>query len=190
MAAAAETYFGKSLSQLSVSEAATLAGIIQVPSRYNPITNPAAATVRRNYVLRRMTEVGHIDLATARKAHAEPVVARPYAPVFDAEAPYVAELARQEIVNRFGPAAVNYGYKVFTTLDGRLQTAANRALRLGLIEYDRRHGYRGALAHANLAADADALAIETALGSHEPVGLLEPAVVLSVSGSSAGARCA
>ena len=185
VAAAAETYFGKSLSQLSVSEAATLAGIIQVPSRYNPITNPAAATVRRNYVLRRMTEVGHIDLATARKAHAEPVVARPYAPVFDAEAPYVAELARQEIVNRFGPAAVNYGYKVFTTLDGRLQTAANRALRLGLIEYDRRHGYRGALAHANLAADADALAIETALGSREPVGLLEPAVVLSVSGNTA-----
>ena len=185
VAAAAETYFGKSLSQLTVSEAATLAGILQVPSRYNPISNPAAATVRRNYVLRRMTEVGYIDLATARKAHAEAVVARPYAPVFDAEAPYVAELARQEIVNRFGPASVNYGYKVFTTLDGRLQTAANRALRLGLIEYDRRHGYRGPLAHANLAADADALAIENALGNRDAVGLLEPAIVLSVSGNTA-----
>jgi len=185
VAAAAETYFGKSLSQLSVSEAATLAGIIQVPSRYNPMTNPAAATTRRNYVLRRMTELGYIDIETARNAHAERIVARSYAPVFDAEAPYVAELARQEIVNRYGPSAVNYGYKVFTTLDGRLQTAANRALRLGLIEYDRRHGYRGPLAKAILPANADAAAIENTLDGRENIGLLEPAVVLSTTGNTA-----
>ncbi|MCX7035526.1 MAG: transglycosylase domain-containing protein [Proteobacteria bacterium] len=185
VAAAAETYFGKSLSQLSVSEAATLAGIVQVPSRYNPMTNPAAATTRRNYVLRRMTELGYIDIETARTAHAERIVARSYAPVFDAEAPYVAELARQEIVNRYGPAAVNYGYKVFTTLDGRLQTAANRALRLGLIEYDRRHGYRGPLAKANLPPNADAAAIESTLDGRDNIGLLEPAVVLSTSGTTA-----
>ena len=185
VAAAAETYFGKSLSQLSVSEAATLAGIIQVPSRYNPMTNPAAATTRRNYVLRRMTELGYVDIETARNAHAERIVARSYAPVFDAEAPYVAELARQEIVNRYGPSAVNYGYKVFTTLDGRLQTAANRALRLGLIEYDRRHGYRGPLAKANLPANADAAAIEGTLDGRDNIGLLEPAVVLSTAGNTA-----
>lgn len=185
VAAAAETYFGKTLSQLSVSEAATLAGIIQVPSRYNPMTNPAAATTRRNYVLRRMTELGYIDIDTARKAHAERIIARSYAPVADAEAPYVAELARQEIVNRYGAAAVNYGYKVFTTIDGRLQTAANRALRLGLIEYDRRHGYRGPLARVKLPADADAAAIEGALNGHDNIGLLEPAVVLSTSGTTA-----
>ena len=155
VAAAAETYYGKSLSELTVSEAATLAGIIQVPSRYNPMTSPTMAHARRTYVLRRMAALGYIDAETARKANAEPIVSRGYAPLFDVEAPYVAELARQEIVNRYGPTAVNYGYKVFTTIDGRLQSAANRALRVGLIEYDRRHGYRGPVERAAPPATRD-----------------------------------
>lgn len=159
IAAAAETYYGKTLAQLSVSEAATLAGIIQVPSRYNPMTSPSLAHVRRTYVLRRMEQLGYIDPATAKAANAEPIVSRGYAPLFDVDAPYVAELARQEIVNRFGPAAVNYGYKVFTTVDGRLQAAATRALRIGLIEYDRRHGYRGPLERAKLPATLDAASL-------------------------------
>jgi penicillin-binding protein 1A len=185
IAAAAETYYGKSLSQLTVSEAATLAGIIQVPSRYNPISSPSLAHVRRTYVLRRMQELGYIDAATARAANSEPIVARGYAPLNDVEAPYVAELARQEIVNRFGPAAVNYGYKVITTIDGRLQAAANRAVRVGLIEYDRRHGYRGPVARAKLPTTLDPASLDTLLGSREPVGLLQPAVVLSVAPTSA-----
>ena len=185
IAAAAETYYGKTLSQLSVSEAATLAGILQVPSRYNPMTSPSLAHVRRTYVLRRMEQLHYIDPATAKAANAEPIVSRGYAPLYDVEAPYVAELARQEIVNRYGPAAVNYGYKVFTTLDGRLQSAANRALRVGLIEYDRRHGYRGPLERAKLPATLDDASLDTLLGAHDPVGLLQPAVVLSVAPNAA-----
>ena len=150
IAAAAETFYGKSLNELSVAQAATLAGIIQLPSRYNPVTNPKAAEVRRTYVLRRMAALGYIDEATRAKAAAEPIASRGFAPLYDVEAPYVAELVRQDVVNRFGAAAVNAGYKVFTTLDSRLQTAANRALRVGLIEYDRRHGYRGPIANVKL----------------------------------------
>ncbi|MEN9705934.1 MAG: hypothetical protein RLZZ393_1813 [Pseudomonadota bacterium] len=185
IAAAAETYFGKSLSQLSVAEAATLAGIIQVPSRYNPVANPSLAHVRRTYVLRRMEQLGYIDAATAKAANAEPITSRGYTPLNDTDAPYVAELARQEIVNRFGPAAVNYGYKVITTIDGRLQAAATRALRVGLIQYDRRHGYRGPLERVKLPASPDQAALDTALGHRDPVGMLQPAVVLSVAPNSA-----
>jgi penicillin-binding protein 1A len=185
IAAAAETYFGKSLSQLSVAEAATLAGIIQVPSRYNPMTSPSLAHVRRTYVLRRMEQLGHIDAATAKAANAEPITSRGYAPLYDTEAPYVAELARQEIVNRFGPSAVNYGYKVITTIDGRLQAAATRALRVGLIQYDRRHGYRGPVDRVKMPAASDAASLDSLLGHHDPIGMLQPAVVLSVAPNAA-----
>ncbi|MEY4762317.1 MAG: hypothetical protein RLZZ200_2173 [Pseudomonadota bacterium] len=181
IAAAAETYFGKGLSQLSVAEAATLAGIIQVPSRYNPISSPSSAHLRRTYVLRRMQELGYIDAATAKRSNAEPITTRGYGPLNDTDAPYVAELARQEIVNRFGPSAVNYGYKVITTIDGRLQSAANRALRVGLIEYDRRHGYRGPVAKVKLPATQDAQNLDTLLAKHDPAGMLQPALVVSVA---------
>ncbi len=155
IAAAAQTYYGKQLGQLTVAQAATLAGIGQRPSDQNPITNPKAAEARRAYVLRRMKELHYIDEATAAAAAREPVASHGFALHTDVEANHVAELARQEIVSRFGKNAVNLGYKVFTTLDGRMQTAANSALRTGLMEYDRRHGYRGSpwqggtLWHAN-----------------------------------------
>ncbi len=148
VAAAAETYFGKPLDQLSVAEAATLAGIPQAPSRYNPIINPRATKSRRRYVLAQMLKLGDIDAATAQRAAEEPVQARDHGILYDVEAPYVAEMARADLVSRYGEDAVNEGYKVYTTIDGRLQTAANRAVRLGLIEYARRHGYRGPLSHS------------------------------------------
>lgn len=181
VAAAAETYFGKSLDRLSIAEAATLAGIIQVPSRYNPISNPDLARIRRAYVLRRMTQLGHIDEATAAAAAAEPMMSRNFAPRVDVEAPYAAEMARQEVVRRFGPAAVNQGYRVYTTLDARLQAAANRAVRIGLVQYDRRRGFRGPLAQVSLPADADRSQFEAALDAYDPVGFLQPAVVTGVS---------
>jgi penicillin-binding protein 1A len=152
IAAAAETYYGKRLDELTVAQAATLAGIIQRPSRQNPVTDPKAAAARRAYVLRRMVELGDIDEATAAAAAAEPSATRRFGPLSDVEAPYLAEMVRQEVVRRYGEAAVNAGYKVFTTLDERLQMAANRALALGLMEYDRRHGYRGALAKVKVPA--------------------------------------
>jgi penicillin-binding protein 1A len=180
VAAAAETFFGKGLSELTLAEAATLAGIVQAPARFNPITSPSLAANRRTYVLRRMVELGYVDQAAADAAAKQPILSRGYAPLFDVEAPYVAELARQELVSRYGEAAVNHGYRVFTTVDGRLQAAANRALRIGLIEYDRRHGYRGPLGKAELPAGLDPAKLDALLVSYAAVGLLQPAIVTSL----------
>jgi len=179
VAAAAEVYFGKPLNELSVAEAATLAGLPQAPSRYNPVTSPRHAEERRHYVLSRMRALRYIDGPTAERAMNEEIRAREYAPRFEVEAPYVAEMVRQEIVSRYGEAAINAGYRVITTLDGRVQTVANRALRLGLIEYDRRHGYRGALKRVFIPADATNRALEALLAGTPPVGNLYPAVVVA-----------
>ncbi len=185
VAAAAETYFGKPLDQLSIAEAATLAGIPQAPSRFNPITNPKAAQVRRHYVLTQMQKLNYIDAASAQRAGEEPVEARDHGIQFDVEAPYVAEMARAEIVSRYGDDAVNQGYKVYTTIDGRLQTAANRALRIGLIEYDRRHGYRGPLRQVSVDERATPARLDAALSDIPEIGGLRPALVVSVAPQAA-----
>ncbi len=183
IAAAAETYYGKKLDELSVAQAATLAGVIQLPTR-NPMTNPRATEGRRSYVLGRMLKLGYIDKATAEAAAKEPVASRGFAPLTDVEAAYVAELARQEIVSRFGQSAINSGYKVFTTLDGHMQTAANNALRLGLIEYDRRYGYRGRLGNVELSSVPAMEELEDRLERFRPVNILQPAVVTEVADTS------
>jgi penicillin-binding protein 1A len=185
VAAAAEVYFGKPLNQLSVAQAAMLAGLPQAPSRYNPVTNPQRAAERRRYVLQRMLSLRYIDADTAHRAMSEPIDAHEYAPRFDIEAPYMAEIARQIVVARFGEASINAGYRAFTTIDGRLQTAANRALRLGLIEYDRRHGYRGVIRRVRLDAGAEPHDFEMLLGDLAPVGNLQAAVVASVAPAAA-----
>jgi penicillin-binding protein 1A len=185
VAAAAETYFGKPLEQLSVAEAATLAGIPQAPSRFNPISNPKAAQSRRRYVLQQMQKLNDIDAATAQRAAAEVVSARDHGILSEIEAPYVAEMARADLVSRFGEDAVNAGYRVHTTIDGRLQTAADRAVRIGLIEYDRRHGFRGALRQIKLDEHATVAALESALGETPEIGDLLPAVVVSLSAQAA-----
>lgn len=185
VAAAAETFYGKPLDQLSVAQAATLAGIVQLPSRYNPIVNPQFAKVRRTYVLRRMKDLGFIDAATAATANAESVEARTHAPLYDVDAQYVAEMARQEVRKRFGAKAETAGFRVYTTIDSRLQSAANRAVRLGLIEYDRRYGWRGATTHVDVPASADSSDLEDLLDEYSPVGPLIPAVVTEVAEQSA-----
>ncbi len=181
VAAAAATYFGKPLDQLSVAEAATLAGIPQAPSRFNPITNPKAAQVRRHYVLTQMQKLNYIDASTAQRAAQEPVEARDHGIQYDVEAPYVAEMARAEIVSRYGDDAVNQGYRIYTTIDGRLQTAANRAVRIGLIEYDRRHGYRGPLKLLTLDERSAPAKLDAALSDIPEIGDLHPALVVSVA---------
>ena len=180
VAAAAETYFGKQLDQLTLGEAATLARVPQWPSRYNPITNPQGAAERRKYVLRRMRELGFIDQGAADAASTEVVSAKAHRALADVEAPYIAEMVRLEIINRFGPAAQDAGYKVYTTIDGRLQTAANRALRIGLIDYTRRHGWRGPTNKVELSGNEDADGLEALLDEYGTVGLLQPAVVVTV----------
>ena len=185
VAAAAETFFGKTLDDLTVSEAATLAGVPQAPSRYNPISNPEFAAARRGYVLGRMHKLGFIDDSTYEDARKTPVVARTHAPLSAVEAPYVAEMARLDLRSRFGPAAEAAGYRVFTTIDGRLQTAANRALRLGLIEYDRRHGWRGPIGHAEISGRTKDEQFDELLEEYSSIGLLVPAVVVSQTEKSA-----
>jgi penicillin-binding protein 1A len=179
--AAAETYFGKPLDELTVAEAATIAGLPKAPSQYNPIVNPQLATARRGYVLRRMLDVGFIDAATAEAANKEPMQARAHAPLFDVEAPYIAEMARLQVRQQFGIAAESAGYKVYTTIDGRLQAAANRAVRIGLIEYDRRHGYRGPVGHVEVAPEGRPEQLDGLVDEYSTVGVLSPAVVVSVA---------
>jgi penicillin-binding protein 1A len=185
IAAAAETYFGKTVDQLTLAEAATLARVPQAPSKYNPINDPEAAAQRRGYVLRRMTELGFIDESTAAAAAAEKVKASIHSQSFEVEAPYVAEMVRLEVLKRFGAAAQNEGYKVYTTIDTRLQAAANRALRLGLVEYDRRHGWRGAQHRVELAGNEDEARLAAIVEEYPSVGLLAPALVIEVAERSA-----
>jgi penicillin-binding protein 1A len=181
VAAASETYFGKQLNELTLGEAATLARIPQSPSKFNPITNPAGAAERRGYVLRRMRELGYIDPAAADAAAKEVVRAKAHGALADVEAPYIAEMVRLEILKRFGPAAQDAGYKVYTTIDGRLQKAANRALRIGLIDHSRRQGWRGATNRAELTGNENPEALETLLDEYGSVGMLQPAIVISVA---------
>jgi penicillin-binding protein 1A len=181
VAAAAETYFGKQLDELTLGEAATLARVQQSPSKYNPITNPGGAAERRSYVLRRMRELGFITPEAETAAKTEVVKARAHRAIADVEAPYVAEMVRLEVKKRFGDAALEAGYKVYTTLDGRLQTAANRALRMGLVDYDRRHGWRGPRAKVELTGSEGNDAYEQLLDEFNSVGILNPAVVVSVA---------
>jgi len=181
VAAAAETYFGKQLDDLTLGEAATLARVPQSPSRFNPITNPAGAAERRGYVLRRMRELGYVDAVAADLASKEVVRAKAHGALADVEAPYVAEMVRLEILKRFGPAAQDAGYKVYTTIDGRLQRAANRALRIGLVDYSRRHGWAGATNKTELTGSETPDDLETSLDEYGSVGLLQPAIVISVA---------
>jgi len=185
VAAAAETFFGKSLDELSVAEAATIAGVPKAPSIYNPIVNPRLAMGRRSYVLRRMRELHFIDPATADAANSEPMQARQHALLYDVEAPYIAEMARLEVRQKFGAEAESEGYRVYTTIDGRLQAAAVRAVRIGLIEYDRRHGWRGPVGHVDSAETANPAQLEEQIGEYGSVGDLTPAIVVSVGDKSA-----
>ncbi len=143
VAAAAEVYFGKPLVELSVAETATIAGLPKAPSTLNPVSNPLRATERRAYVLRRMLDLRFIGKDDYEQALATPMVSRLHGPSVELEAPYVAEMVRAEMIERYGPEAYTAGYEVITTVDSKLQTAANVALRRALLEYDRRHGYRG-----------------------------------------------
>lgn len=143
-AAAAQTYFGKPLSQLSIAEAAMLAGLPKAPSKYNPVANPKRATLRQHYVLRRMHELKFIDGTQYQAALKEPLKVRQSAGIqYTVHAEYLAEMVRQAMYERYKDAAYTQGFKVYTTLDSQQQTAAYGALRKGLQIYDNRHGYRG-----------------------------------------------
>lgn len=141
--AAAYTYYGKPLDGLNVAQLAMLAGIPKRPEAGNPINGPDWALRRRDLVLRRMFEQGSIDRSEYEASRDAPITAAVHQREIDLPAPHVAEWARRELQDRYGPDIYHLGYEVFTTVDSGLQASAIRALRTGLIDYDRRHGYRG-----------------------------------------------
>lgn len=183
--AAAEVYFGKTVDQLTLPELALIAGTFRLPSRDNPVANADFARQRRAYVLRRMREKEFITQDQYDIALNAPVESRLHGPAVEVEAPYVAEMARAELFNRLGAEVYTAGYEAVTTLDSRLQSAAVRASRAALIEYDQRHGYRGPAGRVTLASGAREREWSQALEDYSPRGGLVPALVLSVDEKSA-----
>jgi penicillin-binding protein 1A len=183
--AAAEVYFGKTVDQLTLPEIALIAGTFRLPSRDNPVANADFARQRRAYVLRRMREKEFITQDEYDIALNAPVESRLHGPSVEVEAPYVAEMARVEMFNRLGAEAYTAGYEIVTTVDSRLQSAAVRALRAALLEYDQRHGYRGPAGRVTLPAGAREQEYSQALEEYSPRGGLVPALILSVDEKSA-----
>lgn len=188
VAAAARVYYGKSLKDLNLAQMAMIAGLPKAPSRYNPVINPKRALTRRDYVLRRMASLGFISDAEHRWAKAQPATAGLHDSPVEVEAAYVAEMVRAEISRQFGEEAYNRGLKVFTTINKRLQTAANNSVRHALLNYDQRHGYRGAEKHIELQDWPEEIVHEQwdqALKGTRVYGNLLPALVVSVEGQEA-----
>lgn len=158
VAAAAQVYYGKSLEQLNLAQVAMIAGLPKAPSTYNPVVNPQRALIRRNYVLSRMRSLDYINDEAYASTSAEPVTAERHANHIEVQAPYINEMVRAEIVSQFGDEAYSRGLRVYTTIDKKLQQAANDSLWDGLVAYDQRHGYRGVIRHIDLAAEQQALA--------------------------------
>jgi len=183
-AAAAQIYFGKPLTDISIAEAAMLAGLPKAPSAYNPIVNPNRAKLRQKYVLRRMHELGFITEAQHTTALKEPLVVKRELAGYAVHAEYVAEMARQITAERFPEEVYSRGMKVFTTIIKAEQEAAYNSLRKGVMDYDRRHGYRGAESYLDMKeikSDQDE-AIDEALLDIPDAGDLIPALILAADG--------
>jgi penicillin-binding protein 1A len=183
--AAAEVYFGKSLDQLNIAEMATLAGIPTAPSMVNPVASAEAAKVRRAHVLGRMLELGYISQAEYDQAKTSPMESRLHGASIEVDAPYLAEMVRSDMQSKYGDAVYTAGYKVYTTLDSRLQAAGTVALRTGLLEYDMRHGYRGASAKVDLSKISTPPQFDAQLEEFPVIGGLKPAIVQQVEAKSA-----
>lgn len=183
--AAAEVYFDKSVHDLTLAEAALIAGLPRSPSLDNPVASIERARDRRGYVLRRMLELGKIDQAAHDAAAAEPISSRLHGPIIELDAPYVAEMVRAEMVRQHGADALTAGYQVVTTIDSHLQRTANAAAWRTILEYERRHGYRGPLERLTALQLGDAAQLGAVFKRHPGRGSLETAVVTSVGDRSA-----
>lgn len=186
--AAAQVYYGKPVQELSLAQLATIAGLPKAPSAYNPVTNPARALARRNWILSRMLELNYINQQQHDDAAAEHASAELHGIPVEVEAPYFAEMVRRDMVARFGDKADTDGYRVYTSLVADFQTAANTATQKGLVDYDRRHGYRGE--EAKLDFDPEITTTEELLAElrrFRTIGPLQPAIVTEVSDEAATA---
>ena len=183
-AAASQIYYGKPLKDITLAEAAMLAGLPKAPSAYNPIAIPKRAKMRQQYVLRRMRDVGYISDAQYELALHEPLVVKRELADYSVHAEHAAEMARQIAAERFPEEVYSRGLKVYTTLIKAEQEAAYTSLRRGVMDYDRRHGYRGAESYLDMkdfAGDQDE-AIDEALQDIADAGDLVPALVLAADG--------
>jgi penicillin-binding protein 1A len=189
-AAASQMYFGKALNQLSLAETAMLAGLPKAPSLYNPVANPQRAKQRQQYVLRRMTELGYIDATQYEDAVKTPLRARREVAEYSVHAEFAAEMVRQALVEHYPEDVYTRGFRVYTTLRKADQEAAYHALRQGVLEYDRRAGYRGPEGYVELPASPADEDLEDALDDHPDNDDLLAAVVLAYDGKQvqAGVR--
>lgn len=190
--AAAQVYFGKTVDQLSLSEMAVIAGLPKAPSTFNPLYSMDRAIARRNVVLSRMLSEGYITQAQYDQARSEPIDANYHAPEIAFSAPYLSEMVRQEMYNRYGESAYEDGYRIYTTITRKVQQAAQQAVRNNVLDYDMRHGYRGP---ANVLWKVgetawDSKKITDTLKALPTYGPLLPAVVTSANPQEATATLA
>ncbi len=182
--AAAQIYYGKTLDQLTLDQYAMLAGLPKAPSALNPLANPEAAKKRRDHVLLRMLEVHYIDQAAYEKAINTPLNAHYHELQTQVKAPYVAELVRQQAEQMYGDDIYTDGYYIYTTIDSHLQELANQSLFTGLLDYDQRHGYRGAERNLGAPNLKHMQEWEKTLSNTPVVGGLEPAAVVDMANKS------
>ncbi|MFO8140309.1 MAG: transglycosylase domain-containing protein, partial [Marinobacter sp.] len=179
IAAAAQVYYDLPVNELSLAQMAMLAGLPKAPSAFNPLANPERAMIRRNWILGRMRELGHITQDAWLLATEAPLTATYNSRETEVDADYVAEMARTEMVRRFGEAAYTDGYSVTLTVDSEKQKAATEALRSGLENYDRRHGFRGAIGQLDV-SDLSAVALSDQMRNYPRIESLIPAVVTAI----------
>ncbi|PNG30655.1 peptidase [Pseudomonas protegens] len=175
--AAAQVYYGKSIRDVSLAQMAMIAGLPKAPSRFNPLANPARSKERRDWILGRMYKLGKITEAAYTEAINEPLNASYHVPTPEVSAPYIAEMARAEMVGRYGSDAYTEGFRVTTTVPSDLQEMANTAVHEGLMTYDQRHGYRGP--ESRLPGKTQA-AWATELTKQRTISGLEPAIVTQI----------
>ncbi|MDT6998345.1 penicillin-binding protein 1A [Burkholderia cenocepacia] len=182
-ASAARVYFGKDLKDITLAEAAMLAGLPKAPSAYNPVVNPKRAKVRQEYILQRMLELNFITREQYDEAAAQPLVVKGPGRDFSVHAEYVAEMVRQMMYAQYREETYTRGFNVVTTIDSADQQVAYTALRKGIMDYERRHGYRGPEGFIELPAGTDdrEQAIDDALLEHPDNGELIAAVVTAAS---------
>jgi len=185
ISAASQVYYDKKLGDLTLAQAAMIAGLPKAPSKYNPISNPQRALIRRNYILGRMRILDYISEEEFQLALDEPISAELHKSRITAEAQYVSELIRAELFEQYGDDVYTAGLKVYTTIDGDLQEVANLALRKGLLDYDRRHGYRGVIDKIDMTTAIED-PFEEDLVTDDRIGGLRKGVVIEITEEQIG----
>ncbi len=187
LAAAAQVYYDQPVAELTLAEMAMLAGLPKAPSAYNPLANPERALIRRNWILGRMKELGFIDQQAYQQAVNASLTAQYNSTQTEVNADYVAEMARAEMVARYGEDAYNDGFRVTLTVPSVNQTAATRAVQEGLEAYDRRHGYRGPAGTVEITSE-DPEEYQQALESFPRIEQLYPVLVTGINDEEGVAR--